>query len=60
MFHGPVRKGKVWFHVAMVARRNGLYASRDDAEYAAALKLGLNVGSGKGKKKFVGLIALEG
>ena len=26
MFHGPVRKGKGWFHVAMVARRNGLYA----------------------------------
>ena len=25
MFHGPVRKGKGWFHVAMVARRNGLY-----------------------------------
>ena len=48
MFHGPVRKGKGWFHVAMVARRNGLYG----AAVATTLMFGLNSGSGNRKKKF--------
>ena len=53
MFHGPVRKGKGWFHVAMVARRNGLYG----AAVATTLMFGLNSGSGNRKKKFVGCTA---
>ena len=56
MFHGPVRNGKVWCHVAMVARRSGLYGV---AMGCAGVEFRLNGLFSVWKKKFVwGLIAL--